>query len=404
MSFTHTVLKNGLTVIGEYQPSAVSTAFGFFVRTGARDETLEVSGVSHFLEHMLFKGTAKRSALELTYAMGAIGAQANAFTSEENTVYYMGVLPEYLGEGFEILADMMRPALDEEEFSTEKNVILEEIALYQDRPTHVLFEAAMQRYFAGHTAGHSVLGTTESITALTRAQMKQYFDLRYAPSNVVLSISGQFQWNEFLEMAEKYCGHWSDYAALRELKPHTPKVDRFEFTRANLNCGHLCLVSAGPSSTDEERYASAVHAFILGGGSGSKMHWALVDKGLCDSVGVSTEEMDGTGIIYTYASFEPTNRQKVEEIIDLILQAPMDFSDEDFSRAKTKLATRLVLEGESTMRRCMAIGSDWIYRKSYSPLEEELHRLQSITREDIAAAQARFPVIPQTRVVLLPED
>ena len=143
LKFKSTVLKNGLRVVGEQRSSAVSSALGFFVKTGARDEEADVSGVSHFLEHMMFKGTEKRSALDITYQLGAMGAQANAYTSEENTVYYAAVLPEYFSDALELLSDMLRPALTEEEFKVEKKVILEEIALYQDRPTHVLFEASV---------------------------------------------------------------------------------------------------------------------------------------------------------------------------------------------------------------------------------------------------------------------
>jgi predicted Zn-dependent peptidase len=173
-----TVLSNGLTVVGEPNPANVSAAIGFFVRTGSRDENEQESGVSHFLEHMMFKGTATRSAEDITFQLGNIGAQANAFTSEENTVYYGAVIPEHLPAMQELLSDMLRPAIDPDEFSTEKNVILEEIALYQDRPTHVLFEKAYRTFYGTHPVGNSVLGSTDSISALTYEQMRGYFERR----------------------------------------------------------------------------------------------------------------------------------------------------------------------------------------------------------------------------------
>jgi predicted Zn-dependent peptidase len=143
-TYKQTQLKNGLTVIGESNPANVSSAIGFFVRTGARDETPAESGLSHFLEHMMFKGTPTRSAIDINMALGNLGAQANAFTSEENTVYYAAVIPERFSEMQELLSDMLRPALDPNEFDMEKKVILEEIALYQDRPHFFLFENAFQ--------------------------------------------------------------------------------------------------------------------------------------------------------------------------------------------------------------------------------------------------------------------
>ena len=143
MDFKKYTLENNLTLLGEVNPHAKSVALGFFVKTGARDETADVSGVSHFLEHMMFKGTEKRSALDVTYDLGNLGAQANAFTSEENTVYYASVLPEYFEDTLELLSDMLRPSLSQEEYDVEKKVILEEIALYQDHPMHILFEASM---------------------------------------------------------------------------------------------------------------------------------------------------------------------------------------------------------------------------------------------------------------------
>lgn len=165
-TFKKTQLSNGLTLLGESNPSNVSAAIGFFVKTGARDETPAESGLSHFLEHMMFKGTPTRSALQINLDLGNLGAQANAFTSEENTVYYAAVIPERFAEMQDLLTDMLRPSLDRGEFDMEKKVILEEIALYQDRPHFYLFENAFKDYFGDHPAGNSVLGSHASVLSL----------------------------------------------------------------------------------------------------------------------------------------------------------------------------------------------------------------------------------------------
>src|SRR6266478_9126084 len=155
MPFHQHTLPNGLTIIGETSPPAKSAAVGFFVRTGSRDETPEVSGVSHFLEHMVFKGTPRRSSLDVNRDFDRIGAFSNAYTSEENTVFYAAILPEYLPQAVDILADILRPSLRGEDFDMEKNVILEEIGMYEDQPASMIYDHAKKAYFDGHPLGNS---------------------------------------------------------------------------------------------------------------------------------------------------------------------------------------------------------------------------------------------------------
>ncbi len=402
MKFQSTTLSNGLVVLGEVDESAASVGVGFFVKTGARDETPEVSGVSHFLEHMMFKGTAKRSALDLTYGLGAIGAQANAYTSEETTVYYAYVLPEYFTEAFEILSDMLRPSLDIGEFTTEKKVILEEIALYQDRPTYVMFERALRTYFNNHDAGNSVLGSIESITNLSQPQMKTYFDARYSPSNMVLVASGNFRWDELIGLSNHYCGHWEKKACGRVIKPNAPVESEVTITKDDLQVAHLCFVTPGPAAQDTERYPAHVLSCILGDSFGSRAYWELIDKGLADSASIDVDEMDGTGMIMGYVSGEPERIEEVGEILKSIMLTAEKFDEGELARAKTKIATRLVLSGESPRRRLMAVGNDWIYRGDYVTLDEELSRLQKVSRKDILNMLGKYSLKPYTKVTLLP--
>src|ERR1700675_453313 len=162
-------------MIGETSPAARSVALGFFVRTGSRDEEGDVSGVTHFLEHMVFKGTPRRSALDVNRDFDHIGAQYNAFTSHENTVFYAAILPEYLPQAVDILADILRPSLRQDDFDMEKQVIIEEIGMYDDQPGFAAYDRAKQVYFADHKLGNSILGTVDSITKLGRDQMHSYF-------------------------------------------------------------------------------------------------------------------------------------------------------------------------------------------------------------------------------------
>src|SRR3954464_3506515 len=205
MPFHSHKLANGLTIIGETSPTARSVAIGFFVRTGARDETPEESGLSHFLEHMVFKGTPRRTALDVNLDFDRIGASYNAYTSEENTVYYAAVLPEYLPKAVDILADILRPSLRVEDFTTEKEVILEEIGMYEDQPGWAAGDHARRIYYGPHPLGNSVLGAKERITALARDQMHAYFSRRYAPTNIVVSAAGNFEWTELVRLVSAAC-------------------------------------------------------------------------------------------------------------------------------------------------------------------------------------------------------
>lgn len=402
MKFYHSTLSNGLTLLGEKREGAVSTAVGVFTKTGARDEAPAESGISHFLEHMVFKGTTTRSSLDITYQLGSLGAQANAYTAEEVTVFYTAVLPEYYPRALEILCDMMSPALDAKEFDLEKKVILDEIALYLDRPTHVLFETALAEYFKGHSAGNKVLGTAQSVGAMTVDMMRSYHARRYKASNMIVAVTGDFDWSEFVDLAGGYTSAWPAGRADREVFRHEPSPGRLVIEKENLQQAHLCLVGAGPSAMDEERYALQVLAMVLGGGSGSKAYWDIVDKGLGDAASIDVEEMDGTGIVYGYLSTTPDKVESVGEILLKIMKAPLDFTDGELDRARVKLATQVVLEGESTMRRLMAVGLDWLYRGRYQPLDEEIERIKQVGREEIAKALDKYSFSPSNTVVLLP--
>lgn len=402
MKFYSHELDNGLTIIGEERPGAQSVAFGYFVRTGARDETKIESGISHFLEHMMFKGTARRSALDITYELGSLGAQANAYTSEESTVYYMALLPEKCSGGFELLSDMMRPALDPEEFSTEKNVILEEIALYQDRPTHVLFESAQQAYFNGHPAGNSVLGTTDSIRAVSVEMMRSYFGRRYSPSNIVLAVAGNFDWDAFVREAEALPGSWPRFEVEREFPTHQPRSHSKQISKEQLHQAHACLLSPAPAAQSDDRYAMRVLSCIIGDSTGSRAYWDIVDKGIADTAVVDFDDMDQTGVCYAYVSTRPDKLDEVVGIMRGILTSAADFPDDALELAKTKLKTRLALQGESSMRRLMAVGNEWLYRQRYRSLSDEIASISAVTRADIQGVLDRYGFDPITELRLLP--
>lgn len=245
MTFEHAQLGNGLTVIGERNPAAASVAAGFFVMAGSRDETPEVSGVSHFLEHMLFKGNETHSAEDFNRIFDELGARYNAFTNTERTVYYGAVLPEKLPELLDLLGQLMRPSLRSEDFDLEKNVILEEIAMYEDRPHFNVFDLSTAEFWNGHPLGNSVLGSRDSIAALDRDSMHKYMLERYSASNQVLAVTGNFDWGEVLSKARQIADHWPTYETNRLRPDASLKSGRGGRVDPSLKRTHIAYYAPG---------------------------------------------------------------------------------------------------------------------------------------------------------------
>ncbi|MCI0499738.1 MAG: insulinase family protein, partial [Planctomycetales bacterium] len=311
MEFKHRHLQNGLTIIGEVNPAAQSAAVGFFVRTGARDEMAAISGVSHFLEHMVFKGTPALSALEVNEAFDRLGAKFNAFTSEENTVYYAAVLPEYLNAVADLWTQLMRPSLRDDDFTLEKNVILEEIAMYKDLPQFEVMDQGRAQHFGKHPCGNSVLGTNDTIGALAAEQMRSYFAQRYAPNNMVLTCCGNFDFDALCRLAEQKCGGWQSVKTHRELSDFKGTFKKKSQTNPNLARQHICLLSPAVSMQDPRRHAASLLGMILGDDSGSRYYWALTEPAIAETAVMQCESMDGTGVFYSYICCDPNHTQDV---------------------------------------------------------------------------------------------
>lgn len=405
MSFHQHVLSNGLTIIGEISPSARSVAVGFFVKTGARDETPAESGVSHFLEHMVFKGTPHRSALEVNYDFDRIGASYNAFTSEENTVFYAAILPEYLPQAVDILADILRPSLRGEDFDMEKKVIIEEIGMYDDQPMWCAYDNAKKAFFADHPLGNSILGTAASITALTREQMQTYFNRRYIAPNITVAVAGNFAWADAIKLIEKQCTNWPTGSAPRQnIRPAQSRAHLQVMTKDKLNQEQVFMLSPAPAANSPQRYASDTLAMILGDDSGSRLYWALVDPGLADSADMSFHDYEGAGSYFTSFSCEPENTQDNLAIIQEILHEVQreGVSEEELAVAKSKILSRVVRGSERPMGRMQALGMGWTYLHCYRSVDEELKNFDAVRLQDIRDVLDQYPFDPLTILALGP--
>jgi predicted Zn-dependent peptidase len=404
LRFEKAVLESGLTVIGERNPRAQSFAAGYFVRTGARDEESEVAGVSHFLEHMMFKGTAKRGAADINRAFDELGARYNAYTSDENTVYYGSVLPEHAPALLELLSDMMRPALRQEDFELEKNVILEEIAMYEDRPSFKVFEEGRELYYQGHPLGNSVLGRADSIRNLSRESMLDYFTARYAPDNLVLVMSGRYDWEQRLEQIEALTASWRPQDAMRRYPPLEPATGLKVLENPKLKRVHVAAYAPGVAATDPLRYAAGILANCLGASSGSRLYWALVDKGLVDSAMLSHDSADGAGAFVGYLSFAPEQAEKVLGIFFETLQEAQEegLAADEWARAQRKLATNLTLGGETPFGRLMSLGTSYIYTREYRSVQEMVERIMATGLEEARALLSEKPFTKLFTVVMGP--
>ena len=405
MSFHKHTLPNGLTIVGEISLAARSVAVGFFVKTGSRDETLEECGVSHFLEHMVFKGTPHRTALQVNYDFDKIGASYNAFTSEENTVFYAAILPEYLPDAVNILADILRPSLRGDDFDMEKKVIIEEIGMYDDQPMWCAYDNAKRAFFAEHPLGNSILGTVESITALTRDQMQAYYDRRYVAPNITVALAGHFDWDHAVKLIERQCGHWPTGSAPRpNVSPAPPRKAQQVMTRDKLNQEQVFLLAPAPAADSMQRYAADALAMIVGDDSGSRLYWSLVDPGLADSADMGFHDYEGTGGYFLSFSCEPENTaENLALVHDILHQVQSEgVSDEELAVAKSKILSRVVRGSERPMGRMQALGMGWTYLKTYRSVDEELGHFDAVTLKDIRNVLDRHPLTEWTVLALGP--
>jgi len=396
-------LPNGLRIVAECDPEAHSAACGFFVRTGARDEDRALMGVSHFLEHMMFKGTERYSAEDLNREFDAIGARNNAYTSSEVTCFYAHVLPERLPRALDLLADMLRPALRPDDFEREKGVILEEIAMYKDNPFWVLYEEAVERHFGPHPLGHRVLGTTETITALSRDAMLDYFNRRYSADNTTLALAGRLDFDAVAADARRLTAHWSPTRVGRDAARPRTGAGHFELRDAKVSRAYVLALADAPAADDPRRYAAAMLVQILGAPDNSRLHWALIESGLAEEAQAAYDPRVGTGEFYVYASGDPARLPRIWETIQAQIDALVpSLTDDDLERFRSRFATAYTLGGERPADRMQRVGRQDATLRTYTTLEHELDRINAVTLDDLRAVAADFPLAPTTVGRLLP--
>jgi predicted Zn-dependent peptidase len=387
-------LQNGLQILGQRMPDLESVSVCFFVRTGARDEhDTALYGVSHFLEHMVFKGTAHRDTEQITLDFNRMGAEFNAFTSLEQTVFYTRVLREYLPNAIDLLSDMMRPKLDAEDFNLERNVILEEIARSEDVPTGQAYRRLMQSFFAGNSLGHDVLGTRESIDDLQVEQMRAYQGRRYAANNLILAVAGNFEWDELRALAEAKCGAWQSGEMGRETVPFTPESASTVIVKPQQKQQIMLLAWPGVSVQDDDLYAAYLAMMVLGDGTGSRLFWNIYQKGLAETAAASLSPMDGTGMCVAFISTTPDHAPGVLELLRSELKSLQadGIHEDELRRAKDKLVSRTVLDGDSAFSRMQDLAYTWAAKEEVRSIQDEIAEIEAVTVDDVRRVLDRFP-------------
>ncbi|MCA9248450.1 MAG: insulinase family protein [Planctomycetales bacterium] len=394
MEFLKAQLPNGLEIVAEFDPNAHSAGYGFFVQTGSRDETDDISGVSHFLEHMVFKGTPHRSADDVNREFDEMGAHYNAFTSEENTVYHAAVLPEYQEPCVALLADIMRPSLRQADFDTEKKVIIEEIKMYSDEPPFGADDRLKAAFFGSHPMARSILGTEESIIALTAEQMLEYFRRRYSPGNILLAAAGRIDFDALVKQATDLCGAWDAVEAPRE----RPEVDAAEAflveQRDSAAQEYIMQLMSGPAANDADRFAAKILATVLGDDSGSRLYWELVDNGLAEHASLSHYDYDHAGVYMTSLGCEPERAaENLATLVAVLRDAEENgITQEELTQAQSKINSRIVLSSERPKNRLFNVGGNWLQRREYRSVRHDLDTVSAVSLDDIHAVMAKYPL------------
>lgn len=393
MEYRQQQLSNGLTILAECNDQAYFGAYGVFVRAGSRDESRDISGVSHFLEHMVFKGTAKRSAEQVNLELDELGSSSNARTGEESTIYHAAVLPEFQTHIVDLLADLMRPALRTDDFETEKKVIVEEIMMYQDQPPYGGHERIMQEFYDDHPLGQSVLGSAESVMGLTPEKMRAYFDRHYCPSNMAIIASGNVDFDKLVADTDRMCGAWPALPSTRNVVPARPSFGFSTLHKPNSSLQYVMQLATGPTVDDDDRFAMRVLSTILGDDGGSRVFWDMVDTGLAESAGIGSYEYGGAGLVMSYFCSDPKEAQEnIHRLHRLQEEAQLGVTEKELHLAKQKIVSHILLASERTESRMFSVGGQWLNFQEFKSPAEIAGLYSQVTLEQVNAVARKYPL------------
>lgn len=389
MHYQLTTLPNGLRIISQNMPSVRSVAIGAWVDTGSRDEEPVEAGASHFLEHLLFKGSERLSARTISEAFDAVGARNNAFTSKEYTCYWARLRSADLPLAVDILSEMVqRPAFRQNEIDSERHVVLEEINMNEDDPTDVAHEEFITALWGNHPLAPPILGTKESITEMTRDTIATYWGRRYTPRSSVISAVGDLGHDALVALIADHFGGWHGPALTRATV--APEVGpRVKVRRRDTEQSHIVFGAEGLSRGDDRRFAMTVANHILGGGMSSRLFREIrEERGLAYAVHAFRMPFAETGAAAIYAGTTPSQTFEVLKLIRLEIDKLMSdgISADELERAKGHIEGSLALSLEDTNGRMTQLGREELTGIEHLSVDETVARIEALTQEDILEA------------------
>lgn len=378
-------LKNGLRVVLEKIPTCRSVSFGIWVKTGSRYEHEHNNGISHLIEHMLFKGTEKYSARQIAEEFDGIGGNVNAFTSQEYTCYYTKVLDQHLPLAMDILSDMyFNSLLKQEELEKEKNVILEEISMYEDTPDDLVHDLIAKAAYGDHSLGYPILGTEENLIQMQPTDLKTYMDDHYHVNNTVISLAGNID-DSMIQLIEQYFGSFTNVKSESSIvKPHFLGDQIFRSKKTEQN--HICLSLPGCSLKDDNLYAMVLLNNAIGGGMSSRLFQEIrEDRGLAYSIYSYHSAHVDSGLFTIYAGTAPKQTEEVLEVTMDVLDKIINhkLSESELRKGKEQLKGSLILSLESTSSRMNRLGKNELMIGNHYTLDAIIERIEAVQMDDI---------------------
>ncbi|MCC5914874.1 MAG: insulinase family protein [Balneolaceae bacterium] len=404
-----TTLPNGLKIVTEKIESVKSVTAGIWVKTGSRNESDELAGITHFLEHMLFKGTKNRNSYEISKSMESVGGYLNAFTSTEYTCYYTRCLDSKLDRGLDVLSDMVRNSIfPDEELEKEKKVVLEEMKMYKDSPDDYIFELFSSQVFNGHPIGRPIIGFEETVSSFSRQDLYDYIASRYRPDNLLVAVAGNVDHDKVIELISEKLDLEATGETTNEEQPLTPYETTQQKAYKAIEQTHMIMGRRALNYDHPDKYLLLLANTILGGGMSSRLHQNIREKyGYCYSIGTFNQSYTDSGLFGVYIGTDKGYVDHVRELItkefEKIQSEPV--GKEELSEAKTQLKGKLMLSQESTSNRMTRLAKSELYFNRFVTLDELVENIDAVTSEDLLEFSKEFFNIDEySETLLLPEE
>ncbi len=384
-----TQLGNGLTILTDRMPGVRSATLGFFYRVGSRHEPVELNGISHFIEHTVFKGTAKRTALDIAIEQDRLGGNLDAFTTHEETGFAIKVIDDQLPQAFDLIADMLiSPKFDSADLESEQRVIIEEMKMVEDSPEEFLGEIFSEAYFPGHPLGMSIAGTPATVMGFDAEKTRNYHETVFTPANLVIAAAGNLKHEHLVDLATAFFRSSSTASARHDEAPPVVAAPILLRQNANLEQVHFILATPFVSARDERRYAADLLANVIGGGTSSRL-WQKIreERGLAYSVGASAVMYQDCGMFSTFAGTSPG---QVGEVVDLSIAEMRDVvkkgvTDDELILAKQQTVSSILLGLEDSAARAATLAQSEMLHGRQISVDEAIAKINAVTADDINA-------------------